>query len=256
MAWIPRLTSAGMSSSRYYLYIYGTQPFSNPLPNCTAYAYGRRMENACEVNGGSWSNVQHYSNPYWWRDYYATGTIGPNMIYGNAYTWFSDCAAIGIFSQGSVPQVGAIACFGQRTTEGGHVSIVEEVNADGTVTLSMSENGGQYFKVLYNQQLVVGSSSNFFGGVFQGYIYNNFEPVPPSPSGDKILIYRRNDKVKIIKYGNANSYGTGRRAYGIGWTRTVKKVWEGRPYPYQVGFRFGGTTGFYKADALQLISRG
>ena len=44
--------------------------------------------------------------------------------------------------------------------------------------------------------------------------------------------------------GNSNT------AYGIGWERQILKVWDGRPFPYQVG-NSTGTTGFYKASALQ-----
>ncbi len=58
------------------------------------------------------------------------------------------------------------------------------------------------------------------------------------------------DKVQIVATGNGSSYGTSNTAYGIGWTRTILKIWEGRPYPYQVGSG-SVTTGFYKAEALQ-----
>lgn len=58
------------------------------------------------------------------------------------------------------------------------------------------------------------------------------------------------DKVVITGTGNGSSNGNSNTAYGIGWTREIIKVWEGRPYPYQVGLN-GVTTGFYKADALR-----
>lgn len=60
------------------------------------------------------------------------------------------------------------------------------------------------------------------------------------------------DTVKIIGYGNGNSLGTGSRAGGIGWTRKILRVYEGRKYPYQVGNN-SGTTGFYQADALKKL---
>ena len=60
------------------------------------------------------------------------------------------------------------------------------------------------------------------------------------------------DTVKIIGYGNGNSLGTGNRAGGIGWTRKILRVYEGRKYPYQVGNN-SGTTGFYQADALKKL---
>lgn len=74
------------------------------------------------------------------------------------------------------------------------------------------------------------------------------EPVVPTPvPSNKFKI---GDKVKIIGTGNGSSYGTSNTAYGIGWTRQILKIWEGRAYPYQVGNN-SGTTGFYKADALE-----
>ena len=58
------------------------------------------------------------------------------------------------------------------------------------------------------------------------------------------------DKVKIIKTGNGSSFGTSNTAYGIGWEREILKIWEDRPYPYQVGNKTG-TTGFYRIEALE-----
>lgn len=60
------------------------------------------------------------------------------------------------------------------------------------------------------------------------------------------------DKVKIIGTGNGSSYGTSNTAYGIGWTERILNIWEGRPYPYQVG-NSTSTIGFYKAEALKKL---
>ena len=78
--------------------------------------------------------------------------------------------------------------------------------------------------------------------------YKGSTPTPtpaPQPTGLQV-----GDTVKIVGTGNGSSYGTSNTAYGIGWTRTVLKIWSGRPYPYQIGNN-SGTTGFYKAEALQ-----
>ena len=76
------------------------------------------------------------------------------------------------------------------------------------------------------------------------------EPTPtPQP---KPISLKAGDKVNITRTGNANSLGTGKKAYGIGGTRRILRVYEGRAYPYQVGDNTG-TTGFYKADALQKL---
>ena len=78
--------------------------------------------------------------------------------------------------------------------------------------------------------------------------YNEPAPAPtPAPTPKPLAI---GDTVKIIGTGNGSSYGNSNTAYGIGWTRQILKIWDGRPYPYQVGNNTG-TTGFYKAEALQ-----
>lgn len=71
-------------------------------------------------------------------------------------------------------------------------------------------------------------------------------PTPTPSTGLKV-----GDTVKIVGTGYSNIYGTkGHAAGGIGWTRTILKVWDGKAYPYQVGNNTG-TTGFYKASALE-----
>lgn len=74
--------------------------------------------------------------------------------------------------------------------------------------------------------------------------------IEPTPAPKPDIGLHVGDTVKIIGTGNGSSYGTSNTAYGIGWTRQILKIWEGRAYPYQVG-NGSGTTGFYKAEALQ-----
>lgn len=75
------------------------------------------------------------------------------------------------------------------------------------------------------------------------------EPTPtPTPAPSTGL--KVGDKVKIIGTGKASSYGDNPTAGGIGWNREILKIWDGRPYPYQVG-NSTGTTGFYKESSLQ-----
>ena len=79
------------------------------------------------------------------------------------------------------------------------------------------------------------------------------EPQPtPEPAQPVVEPLKVGDRVKIIATGNGSSMGTSNTAYGIGWERQILKVWDGRLYPYQVGNNTG-TTGFYKAEALQKI---
>ena len=75
-------------------------------------------------------------------------------------------------------------------------------------------------------------------------------PTPkPTPTPTTLKV---GDKVKIIGTGNGSAYGKSGTAYGIGWTRQVLKIWNGKPFPYQVG-NASGTTGFYKASALKKL---
>ena len=74
------------------------------------------------------------------------------------------------------------------------------------------------------------------------------EPAPaPAPTPRPLSV---GDTVEIVGTGNGSSYGTSNTAYGIGWTRQILKIWDGRSYPYQVG-NSTGTTGFYRAEALK-----
>ena len=83
-------------------------------------------------------------------------------------------------------------------------------------------------------------------------LYEEPKPTPaPTPVTPSERPLQEGDSVKIIGTGNGSSYGTSNTAYGLGWTRQILKIYtDGRPYPYRVG-NSTGTTGFYKAEALQ-----
>lgn len=247
----PRLSDVGMRSSIYWAYTYGTHPFNVRMPNCCTYALGRIHENWVD-QGGTWSDITHANDPSFWNQ-------GPT--YHNAYTWWTEAAAAGPahgWTRSSTPALGAVACWNDRNGEGGHVAIVEEMEANGYCTFSMSEYGGQYFRTRRMRPTV--GLQQYGYGAFQGYLINPLTagenpgtPVGPS-GGIPFIPFRRGEWIKIIQAGNANSYGTGRRAYGIGWKRQIIQIYEGRPFPYRVGdYGTGATTGFYKASALKKI---
>lgn len=76
------------------------------------------------------------------------------------------------------------------------------------------------------------------------------QPAPqptPQPTGLQV-----GDRVRITGTGNGSSYGDSNTAYGIGWERQILRIWNGRPFPYQVGNNTG-TTGFYKESSLQKL---
>ena len=79
------------------------------------------------------------------------------------------------------------------------------------------------------------------------------EPTPaPTPTPAPSTELNVGDSVEIIGTGNGSAYGGSNTAYGIGWKRQILKIWNGKPYPYQVGNNTG-TTGFYKKEALKKI---
>lgn len=84
----------------------------------------------------------------------------------------------------------------------------------------------------------------------QPYVEPTPTPEPPAPTPVEEL--KVGDKVQIIGTGNGSCYGDSNTAYGIGWTRQVLKIWNGKKYPYQVGNNTG-TTGFYQRDALKKL---
>ena len=78
--------------------------------------------------------------------------------------------------------------------------------------------------------------------------------VAPAPIPQKVL--SKGSTVKIIGTGNGSAWGNGKVAGGVGYVRVVKQIWYNkdgslREFPYQVG-NATGTTGFYKASALEV----
>lgn len=128
----PRLTSP--NGEPYYtrkLNVYSQQGYG--MPNCVAYAYGRLYE----LNGEA-----------------------PKLNRGDAGQWWSINKRNGYYEYGDVAERGAVACWSN------HVAIVEEINNDGSITVSESHWGGKYFntKTYYNM-------SRHYGQKFYGYIY-------------------------------------------------------------------------------------
>lgn len=128
----PRLTAP--SGEPYYtskLNVYSQTGYG--MPNCVAYAYGRLYE----LNGEA-----------------------PKLNRGDAGQWWSMNKRYGYYDYGNVAERGAVACWSN------HVAIVEEINNDGSITVSESHWGGKYFntKTYYNM-------SSHYGQRFYGYIY-------------------------------------------------------------------------------------
>lgn len=143
----PRLEAPDSSIPYYNATL---NPFfpNNPMPNCTAYAWGRAYE--------------------------ITGTR-PTLNTGNAQFWYDNNGsypnANDRYARGQTPKLGAIACW--NYSDGGHVAVVEKIEGN-TITLSQSAWRGRYF---YTQTTsnVPGLHSNFAGYIYIG----EFESPPP-----------------------------------------------------------------------------
>ena len=141
----PRLSSSGISGSKYY---YNDNPFYQSgygMPNCTAYAWGRFYE--------------------------ILGTK-PTLSLGNAEDWY---AYSDKYERGVTPRLGAVICWrrgnaGNNSDGAGHVAIVEVINSDGSIVTSESGWNSDFFwtTTRYNDGNW-GASSAY---TFQGFIYN------------------------------------------------------------------------------------
>lgn len=140
-----------------------------PNGNCTWYAYGRYAEV---------------------RNAFA------NLPLGDAGTWYENATAFerGDFSAGAQPRLGAIICFKASSGSApGHLTVVEQINPDGTIVVSNSGytpgGGNTYFwtaTVSRDNQYREGwyESRNYY---CQGFIYNDavVPPTPPPPPSSK-----------------------------------------------------------------------
>lgn len=160
------------------------------------------------------------------------------------------------------PAVGKITVDEEPTPEPGPVgkfNIGDKVVIEGALYASSNakESAGYAQKTVTNITRVNPGSAHPYnttgdlGWMDENSISKYEEPKPvPTPTPSEGL--KVGDKVRIINKGNGSSYGDSNIAYGLGWTRTILNIYEGRPFPYQVGNNTG-TTGFYKADALEKI---
>lgn len=146
MGFTPRLTEPSktdpywiqVNSGGYNPCIYASG--NSVLPNCTGYVVGRFME----ILGTTTCNLKSLNGGEYW-----------------GYT--SDG-----YQRGQTPKLGAIACW-SKIGGAGHVAIVEQINADGSIVVS--ESGWGCAKRFWTNTLSKGYK---YGAsyVFQGFIYN------------------------------------------------------------------------------------
>ena len=149
------------ANNGYYTSGYG-------MPNCTAYALGRINE-LLALNNMSYPDFTGYL--------------------GNAETWGNSGVIGNNWTHTQQPKLGCIAVFKHRNSSGGHVAVVEEINQDGTVTLSNSgwagrqnvgnENHSYWFWVNRNVDIYHHKNYEFRYYLYPPYITD--EPEPPEP---------------------------------------------------------------------------
>lgn len=148
------------------------------MPNCVCYAWGR---------------------------FYEMSDKRPRLSTSNAQDWYG-YTSDGYERSKTTPKVGAVLCWSDsRTTDGGHVAIVEKINSDGTLITSNSEYNGRYFTIQTISPPKAGNTSSQYPGptfTFQGYIYNpdvSGGPIPSEYSPTIDSIKQTNATTIIIK---------------------------------------------------------
>lgn len=202
----------------------------SPLANCVGYAWGIAAEREENPN----CNIGFHSGCTW-----------P----GDAHTWINHTNGR---QTGMTPQLGAIACWINNNGTTGHVASVEQINADGTILCSESGYPGVIFRTR-----TYPADFHWTNHTFQGFIYLNWPgdpPLPPSPDQPVLYPIVIGDRVRITGRGAAAPDGQGGIAYGIGWVRYCQGIYEEGQYPFKIGTKSGNsTTGYYKADALEVL---
>lgn len=127
------------------------------LANCTGYSYGRWLEE--------------------------TGATKCNLPRNDAGRWLTMDHG---YETGITARKGAVICFGGGWENRGHVGIVEEVYSDGSILVSQSNYGGNWWEQvkLYPPNY---SYPEGYGLYLQGFIYNPDVEDQPTPS--KIKMY-------------------------------------------------------------------
>lgn len=127
------------------------------MPNCTAYAWGR---------------------------WYELLGVKPKVYTGNAENWFPKGTSYDGYERGQTPKLGAIACWrkgqaGNDKDGAGHVAIVEEIYADGSI---LTSNSGYKASLFFTKKIPKGYASS--GYTFQGFIYLPIEFDNPTINTD------------------------------------------------------------------------
>ena len=167
------------------------------LPNCVGYAWGRWYE-----------------------------LLGkkPKLSKGNAENWYNYNDG---YKRGKTPKLGAVICWrkgkaGNANDGAGHVAIVEQINADGSIVASESNYGGSRFNV---RKL----SKTFYLGksyTFQGFIYLPEEEKKEEKKEEPKKKTTHEVALEVIrgKYGNGSERKKKLAAAGYNYTTVQAEV--------------------------------
>lgn len=174
-SWVPRLDGDWPTylQAEYTNYQYGglnKYPARDSngwsLPNCTAWASGRQLENG-------------------YGDY-----ISPANGFGNADSWYD--ASVGFCDRGQDPQIGAIAVWRGGHLGAGHVAVIEQYDpATDTALFSNSDYGAALSNWCYWNTKTGHNPSLGQSYTFLGYIYPAGNP---KPSWYYPVLFRRRKK--------------------------------------------------------------
>lgn len=207
------------------------------LPNCVGYAWGR------------------------WRELLGTK---PALSRSNAENWWGNTKDG--YERGSAPKLGAVICWrkgkaGVAKDGAGHVAVVEQINADGSILTSNSAYGSTRF-----YKKTIKPPYNFGKYVFQGFIYlpisfdNEVTEVEATESAKSFLktlagTYKVTAKSGLnVRYGAGVTkkkmvsipYGTSVECYGY-YTNVLGVKWLKIQFTYN-GIKY---TGFASSAYLQ-----
>jgi len=234
LSYTPRLSAPAKTNKYYYSDLNVFYKYGWGMPNCTCYAWGR----AYEILGKT-----------------------PNLSPYSAYLWYGYNKDNKIYSYGTTPKLGAIACWVYSSGTSGHVAVVEKIE-NNTITFSNSAYSGQEF---YLSTAPVNDPSN--GNktwIFQGYIYLG-DYVGDSSSSTTVTVTEPSasttadgDVYRITSADGVNlrkGYGTsyqvlGGITYGQDVTVTKYKKNEGYTWGYTT---YNGVTGWFVTDFAKLI---
>ena len=116
-SYTPRLSAPAKTNKYYYSNLNPFYQYGWGMPNCTCYAWGR----AYEILGKA-----------------------PNLSLYSAYLWYGYNKDNKIYSYGTTPKLGAIACWVYASGTSGHVAVVEKIE-NNTITFSNPAYSGEYF---------------------------------------------------------------------------------------------------------------